>query len=99
MKKLSVENDKLIEDSNNFKSSNKAVKTFDGAKSGTNTEVDFLKRQIKQLEDKLKRQQSQRFVAAEKPYVDRKQFQREYNAEEEVYQKSRSKVSHLNRHI
>ena len=94
MKKLSVENDKLIEDSNNFKSSNKAVKTFDGAKSGTNTEVDFLKRQIKQLEDKLKRQQSQRFVA-EKPYVDRKQFQREDNAEEEAYQKSRSKVSHL----
>jgi hypothetical protein len=85
----------LIEDSNNFKSSSsKAVtKTFDGAKSGTNTEVDFLKRQIKQLEDKLKRQQSQRFVA-EKPYVDRKQFEREDNAEEEAYKKSRSKVSH-----
>ena len=93
LKRLSIENDKLIEDSNNFKSSNKIVKTFDGTKSNTNNEVDFLKRQIKQLEDKLKRQQQQRSVA-EKPYVDRKQFQKEDEAFEEAYQKSRSKVSH-----
>jgi hypothetical protein len=73
------------------------VKTFDGTKSNTNNEVDFLKRQIKQLEDKLKRHQQQRSVA-EKPYVDRKQFQKEDEAFEEANQKPRSKVSHIVRY-
>jgi len=62
LKKLSTENQKLVEDGNKF-SSNKIVQSFSAENSNN---VDYLRRQIRLLEDKLKKQRN----LAEKPYVD-----------------------------
>lgn len=62
LKKLSTENQKLIEDGNKF-SSNKIVQSFSAENSNN---VEYLRRQIRLLEDKLKKQRN----LAEKPYVD-----------------------------
>jgi hypothetical protein len=87
LKKLTTENQKLIEDGNKF-SSNKIVQSFSAENSNN---VDYLRRQIRLLEDKLKKQRN----LAEKPYVDAAETKNKVKKHKKVSLFIRDCICHL----